>query len=120
MLRTASRNKAFTIASDYGLMAIFAAKEDWNNLRSVIQLVLDQAPGDPTALAYTYLEKNREEAPEAAERRATTQPTSQHWLDASLVYSCAARYQDSLRAALKARELEPGSGAANSFIIAAH
>lgn len=115
----AFEQQAFFLLSSYGLMEALAHRQDWTGLRSVVDDVLRLSPGDSLAVAYLYLAENRTAPVGTAERRAELEPTAQAFLDLSLMYNHAGRYEDAIRAARRSLDIEPGSPWAAGQIAAA-
>ncbi len=115
--RNAYEQNAFTLLSSYGMMDALARQSEWEGLRGVVNDLLNLAPGDSMALAYSHLAANPAVEPSETERRASSQPSPQNYLDLSLIYDRAGLYEESIRAAKKVLELEPGSPWGRSQLV---
>jgi protein O-mannosyl-transferase len=100
------------------LMQIYFQQGDGPDLKLLAQDTLQIAPGDATAQRYLASSANMRDPVSAAEYLAQTQPTADNYLNLSLIYHQAKRYQDSITAARKAIQLKPNYPEAYNNIAA--
>ena len=100
------------------LMQIYFQQGDGPALKQLAQDTLQIAPGDPAAQRYLASSANMRDPISAAEYLAHSEPTADNYLNLSLVYHQAKRYQDSITAARKAIQLKPNYPEAYNNIAA--
>jgi protein O-mannosyl-transferase len=89
------------------LMQIYFEQGQGPALKQLAQDTLNVFPGDPATRVYLARSENLKDPITAAEQLAAAQPTPDRYLNLSLLYHQAARYQDSIVAAKKALSLKP-------------
>ncbi len=104
----------------YLLMQIYSQQGDGPALKQLAQDTLNLAPGDPTAQRYLASGATLRDPVTAAEILAQTHPTPDNYLNLSLIYHNAKRYQDSINAARKAIQLKSNFPEAYNNIAAAY
>jgi tetratricopeptide (TPR) repeat protein len=119
-LKTAVEKNAAFMDARYLLMQIYLEQAQWAALRDLAQDTLKLAPQDAQAKGYLARSQNAQAEIVAAERLAEQQPTPEHYLNLSLLYHRAGRYQDCINAAQKALRLKPGYAEAYNNIAAAY
>ena len=119
-LRSAITENPQWVDPRYLLMQIYSQQGDGPALKQLAQDTLNLAPGDPTAQRYLASGATLRDPVTAAEILAQTQPTPDNYLNLSLVYHNAQRYQDSINAARKAIQLKPNFPEAYNNIAAAY
>jgi tetratricopeptide (TPR) repeat protein/uncharacterized membrane protein YphA (DoxX/SURF4 family) len=100
------------------LMQIYFQQGMGPDLKQLAQDTLQILPGDAVAQHYLASAANMRDPVSAAEYLAQTQPSADNYLNLSLVYHRAKRYQDSINAAHKAIQLNPNSPEAYNNIAA--
>jgi len=100
------------------LMQAYLDQGDGPALKALALDTLKLAPGDPGAQRYLALSASVRDPLSAAETLAATQPTPANYLNLSLLYHQAKRYQDSINAARKAIQLQPNYPEAYNNIAA--
>jgi tetratricopeptide (TPR) repeat protein len=120
MLQAAvEKNPAFMDAR-YVLMQSYIEQAQWGALHDLAQDTLKLAPGDAAARSYSALSLNHPDALAAAASLAEKQPSPENYLNLSLLYHRAGRYQDCIAAAKKALRLKPDYAEAYNNIAAAY
>jgi tetratricopeptide (TPR) repeat protein len=101
------------------LMQIYFDEGQGPALKQLAQDTLNLSPDDPGALNYLARSQNLKDPIPTAEQVAAAQPTPDGYLNLSLLYHRAGRYQDSIEAAKKALSLKPDFPEAYNNIAAA-
>ena len=102
----------------YALMQIYFQEGDGPALRQIAQDTLHVMPGDANAQRYLAGAANMRDPLSNAELLAQQQPTPENYLNLSLLYHNAKRYQDSINAAKQAIKLRPNYPEAYNNIAA--
>ncbi len=104
----------------HALMQSLADLKRWPELRAVVNRVRHVALSDEVAERYAQQLAALDR--EVLDARAVTsrEPTVEHWLDLSLAYYRAARFEESLGAAQEALKLKPDSAEAYNNLGSAH
>jgi tetratricopeptide (TPR) repeat protein len=100
------------------LMDIYFRQGEGPELKLLAQDTLQIAPGDAAVLRYLAASQSMRDPVSAAEYRVKTEPSADNYLNLSLVYHQAKRYQDSIDAARKAIQLQPNFPEAYNNIAA--
>jgi tetratricopeptide (TPR) repeat protein len=108
------------IDAQHLLMNIYAQQGQWAALREVAQNTLKLAPGDPATLSYLNRSSNAVSPMAAAAAQAEAHPTAEGYLNLSLMYHQAGKYQECIDAARKALRLKPDYPDAYNNIAAAY
>jgi len=104
----------------YLLMQIYQEQGQATQLRDLAQDTLRLLPSDPAARQYLASSATIKPPLVAAEELAAAQPTAEHYLNLSLMYHQAGRFQDCIDAAKKALKLKPDYAEAYNNIAAAN
>ena len=107
------------VAPRYLLMQIYQEQGDAPALQALAQDTLQYAPADPASQRYLAASRTLQSPLEASEKLASSQPTAEHYLDLSLQYNKAGKYEESIAAARKALKLKPDYPEAYNNIAAA-
>jgi protein O-mannosyl-transferase len=102
----------------YTLMQVYYQEGRAPELKQLALDTLQIAPTDATAQHFVAASATLRDPVSAAEYLAQTQPTPDNYLNLSLVYHQAKRYQDSINAARKAIQLKPNFPEAYNNIAA--
>jgi tetratricopeptide (TPR) repeat protein len=102
------------------LMETYQEQSQAAPLRDLAQDTLRIAPGDNSARQFLVSSQNIQPPLVAAEKLAESQPTADHYLNLSLLYHQAGRYQECIEAARKALKLKPDFAEAYNNIAAAN
>ncbi len=101
-------------------MRVHFDQQNWSALRKLTASVLDLDPADTVARQYqTHLTALDGEIAKAQPEAASKQ-TPEQWLDLSLLYYRAGRFEDCAAAARRALQLRPGYAEALNNLAAAH
>jgi uncharacterized protein (TIGR02996 family) len=114
-LRLAIAQRTDDLDSRYQLMQIYARMGDRENLRAQAAEALKVYPSDPTALAWLAKADTL-----VASQTATGELTAEGYLNQSLAYYGAGRFQDAIDCAQKALNLKPDYAEAWNNIGAAY
>jgi tetratricopeptide (TPR) repeat protein len=104
----------------YLLMQIYSQQADYAQLAPLVEQTASLYPDDPGTLTYVNLLKSFQQRQAAAESLARTSPSPQNWLQLSLLYHQAGRYQDCIAAATEALKLKPDYADAYNNIAAGY
>jgi tetratricopeptide (TPR) repeat protein len=94
--------------------------EDWENMKSFSNEVLTRWPQDETAKKYLDIALNKKSVLTVLEEEAANAPSPEKYLNLSLQYFNASKYEDCIRVAEKALELNPEYPDAYNNIGIAH
>jgi tetratricopeptide (TPR) repeat protein len=119
-LETAKQLNANTLDVKHLLMQIYFEQKRWKALERLAAETLRAVPGDTQALRYGNAEKWFETELQQAAVVAATMPAPDKYLNLSLLYYQAEKYEDCIRAALEALRLNPEYAEAYNNIAAAH
>lgn len=118
-LETAVRLNPFAFDARDLLMQVYAGRKNWLALDRLAEETSQLAPGDATARRFLDERASRASELAAAEQAAREKRSPEAWLDLSLRYYQAGRYEDSIGASRKALELKPDYAEAYNNIAAA-
>jgi tetratricopeptide (TPR) repeat protein len=104
----------------YLLMKIYSQQADYARLAPLAEQTAKLYPEDPETLTYVNIMQGFQQRLAAAESLARTAPTPQNWLELSLLYHQAGRYQDCIAAATAALKLKPDYAEAYNNVAAAY
>jgi tetratricopeptide (TPR) repeat protein len=104
----------------YLLMQIYSQEADYARLAPLAEQTAKLYPEDAETLTYVNLMQGFQQRLAAAESLARTSPTPQNWLELSLLYHQAGRYQDCIAAATAALKLKPDYAEAYNNVAAAY
>ena len=102
------------------LMATYDALNDWSDLQTEATTVLKIAPGNADAMAFLDAAQKKSSRTTIAVADDKTKPTAEKYLNLSLIYYNAGRYQDCIDAANQALKLNPGFAEAYNNIGSAN
>jgi protein O-mannosyl-transferase len=102
------------------LMQLYLQQGQGEALRDLAQDTLRISPGDAGAQRYLASSRNIQPPLVSAEKLAVSQPSAERYLNLSLLYHQAGRYQDCIDAAQKAIKLKPDYAEAYNNIAAAY
>ena len=119
-LKTAIEKNPAWMDPRNALMEVYLQQGQGPALKDLALDTLKLAPGDPAAQHYLAASASVRDPLTAAEALAASQPTPEHYLDLSLAYHQAGRYQDSINAAKQALRLKPDYAEAYNNIAAAY
>jgi protein O-mannosyl-transferase len=108
------------IEAPHLLMDIYLQQGQWAALREVAQATLKLAPGDPATMSYLSRIGNAASEVDAAAALVEAHPTAEGYLNLSLMYHRAGKYQECIDAARKALRINPGYADAYNNIAAAY
>jgi protein O-mannosyl-transferase len=104
----------------YLLMKIYSQQADYARLAPLTEQTAKLYPEDPETVTYVNIMQGFQQRLAAAESLARTSPTPQDWLELSLLYHQAGRYQDCIAAATAALRLKPDYAEAYNNVAAAY
>lgn len=102
------------------LADVHAGRQEWGELRQLIEETLRLAPADATALGYRQSIAERERQAAQAQSAADAAPTPESYLESSLAHFRAGRYLECVHAAERALALRPGYAEAYNNIAAGY
>jgi tetratricopeptide (TPR) repeat protein len=114
-----ARNPAY-LEPRHFLLQVYLEQGEWAALRDLAQDTLRLLPQDPLAHDYLARAVSASDEVAAAEKVAAAQPTPDHYLNLSLYYHRAGRFNDCIAAARKALQLRPGYAEAYNNMAAAY
>jgi tetratricopeptide (TPR) repeat protein len=114
-----ARNSPWMAPRDL-LMLLYLQQGQGEALHDLAQDTLRIAPSDAGAQRYLASSRNVQPPLVVAEKLAASQPSPEHYLNLSLLYHQAGRYQDCIDAAQKAVKLKPDYAEAYNNIAAAY
>ena len=120
MLRMAVEKNPAYMEARYLLMQSYLDQRQWGALKDLAQDTLRVVPSDAAAQGYLARSQNPPDELSAAARLAESQPTPENYLNLSLLYHRAGRYQDCIDAARRALRLKPDYAEAYNNIAAAY
>ena len=120
MLQLAVRKNPDFMPARYLLMQSYHEQARWPELKALAQDTLSVAPGDRSAQNYLESSQHPPDPTAAAALLVQQQPSPENYLNLSLVYHRAGRYQDSIAAARQALALKPDYAEAYNNIAAAY
>jgi protein O-mannosyl-transferase len=104
----------------YLLMQIYQDQGQAGPLHDLAQDTLRLSPGDAAAQRYLASSRNLDPPLTVAEKIAAAQPSPEHYLNLSLLYYQAGRFQDCIDSAHKALKLKPDYAEAYNNVAAAY
>jgi tetratricopeptide (TPR) repeat protein len=104
----------------YLLMKIYSQQADYARLAPLVEQTAKLYPDDPETQTYVNTLQNFQQRLTQSESLARTSPTPQNWLELSLLYFQAGRYQDCIAAATAALKLKPDYAEAYNNVAAAY
>jgi len=113
------KNPAFMPAR-YLLMQCYQEQLRWPELKALAQDTLGVAPGDRSAQNYLESSQHPPDPTLTVSQLAQQRPSPESYLNLSLAYHRAGRYQDSIAAARQALALKPDYAEAYNNIAAAY
>jgi tetratricopeptide (TPR) repeat protein len=108
------------IYSKYKLMEIYSELQDWVNLRAIVADVISDFPNDATAIYYADLVKGKMTKLELARKNAKTTPSADAFIELSLYYYKANKFDSSLFAAEQILNFDKNNPVAYINICAAN
>lgn len=108
------------VYSKYKLMQIYTELEDWDNLKSVVADVQVDFPNDVTAVSYGEFAKGKLTRLQLARKQAKKSPSADSFIELSLYYYKANKFDSSAIAANQALKYDPNSATAYINICAAN
>ncbi len=102
------------------LMNVYNATENWDKLNELAQNTLQIIPGNPEALRYLEASKNKKGKAELNETEIKLAPTAEKYLDLSLHYYTAGKFEECIKACEEALKLKPDFADAYSNICASY
>ena len=120
MLQAAVAKNPDFMPARHLLMQSYQEQSRWPELKALAQDTLNIAPGDRSAQNYLESSQHPPDPVAAAVLLAQRQPTPENYLNLSLVYHRAGRYQDCITAARQALALRPNYAEAYNNIAAAY
>ncbi len=108
------------IYSQYKLMQAYAAIEDWEKLKKVVALVQKDFPNDVTASYYAQLSYGKMTKLQLAKQQVKNFPGAASYIELSLQYYRANKYDSSIYAATKALKYKSENLLAYNNICAAN
>jgi tetratricopeptide (TPR) repeat protein len=104
----------------YGLMRIYSANSDWNNLRKTVEQARAILPQDGETATFATLVSNHPDTLKGAEQLAREYPTPENLMTLSDAYWLAGDFNKCMETAQKALELQPGYARAYNSIGVAY
>jgi len=104
----------------YGLMRIFSANSDWNNLRRTVEQARTILPRDAETTTFALLVDNHPDTLKGAEQLAREHPTPENLMTLSDAHWLAGDFNKCMETAQKALELRPGYARAYNNIGVAY
>lgn len=108
------------ISARYLLMEIYLNNADAGKLNALAHATLNVLPNDPKALYYLEAIKGKKTKLEVAEENAKSNLTAENYLNLSLEYYNAGRYEDCINACREALKLKPDFDLAYNNICSAY
>ncbi len=102
------------------LSQVHAERQQWKELRELVEDTLRIAPGEPSALHYKMIVEANERASKAATATAYEKGSPEAFMELSLAHFRAGRYMECVRAAEKALQLRPDYPEAYNNIAAGY
>jgi Tfp pilus assembly protein PilF len=102
------------------LLMIYNETEDWDNLKALAEETLTYLPNDPQCLSYIDAAKNKKSKIDIALETATKNPTAENYLNLSLFYYNAGKYDQCIEACKKAIQLKPDYALAYNNMCSAY
>ncbi len=102
------------------LMKAYFETNDWDNLNKLAQNTLQIIPGNAEAINYLEASKNKKTKIETSEDEILKSPTAEKYLDLSLLYYQAGKYEQCIATCEKALKLKPDFADAYSNIGASY
>jgi protein O-mannosyl-transferase len=118
--KSAIANNPTWVEPRYLLMQLYLEQAQAAPLRALAEDTLKIIPGDISARQYLANSANIKPPLVVAEQLAEAQPTPEHYLNLSLLYHQAGRYEDCIVTAKKALKLRPEYAEAYNNIAAAN
>ena len=120
MLKNAIANNPASINPRITLMATYSETEDWEDLKTLAEETLNYLPNDKTCLSYIDAAKNRKSKLDFAIEIAAKNPTAENYLNLSLYYYNANKFNECIDACNKAIKLKPDFALAYNNICSAY
>ena len=108
------------IGSRSQLMKVYNETGDWEKLKEVAESTLQIIPNNVEAAMYLEASKNKKGKIEIAEDEIRLAPTAEKYLNLSLMYYRAGKYESSINAAKEALKLRPDYPEAYNNICSAY
>ncbi|MFL9484902.1 tetratricopeptide repeat protein [Chitinophagaceae bacterium LWZ2-11] len=89
------------------LLACYSSTSNWDKLSALVESSLQIEPDNKAVQAYITIAKNRKNNLDIAADNTAKDPTPEKYLNLSLTYYNAGRYQDCINAAEQALKLKP-------------
>ena len=118
--KSAIANNPTWVEPRYLLMQLYLEQAQAEPLRALAVDTLEIIPGDTSARQYLANSANIKPPLVVAEQLAEAQPTPEHYLNLSLLYHQAGKYQECIDTAQKAIKLKPDYAEAYNNIAAAN
>ena len=119
-LEVAKQLNANTLDVKHLLMQVYYEQKRWKALDRLAAEALRMSPGDSQALRYAGMERQVQAELEQAIAAAEVAPSADKYVNLSLLYYRAEKYEECIRAAREALRLNPQNAEAYNNIAAAH
>jgi tetratricopeptide (TPR) repeat protein len=120
MLKNSIANNPAYIFSRFLLMSIYSETQDWGNLKTLAEETLNYLPNDQTCLNYIYAAKNKKSKLDITLETASKNPTAENYLNLSLNYYEAGKYNECVEACKKAINIKPDYALAYNNMCSAY
>lgn len=120
MLQKALQISTVHISSRELLMSIYSETGNWDLLFNLANETLTLIPGDPTALKYLDIAKNKKPVIQVNEELVKNNPTPENYLNLSLQYYQRGLYEKCIEACNEALKIKPDYAEAYNNICSAY
>lgn len=107
-------------SSRHELMEIYYELQNWDKLKSIVESTLRLQPHDEVSLNYLQLSEGKKSKLEIAEETAQKNPTSENFINLSLQYYYAGRFDDCIKSCEEALKIKPNNAIAYNNICSAY
>ncbi len=117
--KTLERSKAHTLGR-YLLMAIYFDNSDFEKLKQLAEETLRIIPGDSQATYFLDASVGKKSKLEMAKEAASTNPSAENYLNLSLEYYNAGKFEECIQACEEALKIRPDYGLAYNNMCSAY
>jgi len=120
MLRNSIANNPAYTEPRFILLQLYSETEDWGNLEKLADETLKYLPNDAKCLAYIDAGKNKKTKLDIAIETATKDPTAENYINLSLYYYDAGKFNECIEACKKAIKIKPDYALAYNNMCSAY